>query len=315
MIKITSFYRFQNFLKVTQEFDEDKVVVKMKSLTFESEDEFEYKDVGEISDGFYASNNNFGFWLTISTVWPLILFFYWFHESPSWLRIVQILFVSGILLYAISFIKSRHIFISDKNRNTLTRIHQTYKNRELVLRAIEMIRSKSEKAEEITTANPFPLDLPAFEHQYTIFSNLKKTIDKFYQTELIGHEKSIYGKGAYKIKYDLLNGKVYRGKVSVDIWEFTFSWCVLAFAILAGIHLGFPVPIGEYTLYISYVLIGILIIPWLLRFIKREVFGFYNKNGQIEYWAYINRRDKEKVEKIIEFVKSRIPAETTAEEQ
>jgi hypothetical protein len=67
--------------------------------------------------------------------------------------------------------------------------------------------------------------------------------------------------------------------------------------------------------FILYILIGALIISWFLRFVKREVFGFYNKNGQIEYWAYVNRRDKEKVEKIIEFVKSRIPAETAAEEK
>jgi len=49
MIKITSFYPFQNFMRITQDFYEDKAVVEIKSLTLEHEYEFEYKDVFRIA--------------------------------------------------------------------------------------------------------------------------------------------------------------------------------------------------------------------------------------------------------------------------
>jgi hypothetical protein len=32
-------------------------------------------------------------------------------------------------------------------------------------------------------------------------------------------------------------------------------------------------------------------------------------DGRIAYWAYVNEKDEEKFEQIVEFVQSRIPAE------
>jgi len=77
MIKFTSFYLFSNFTRVTQEFYEDKAIVKTQSLTYEREFEFNFKDVGEISDGFFAppSQNTFSFWLIILTSFTLSIFF------------------------------------------------------------------------------------------------------------------------------------------------------------------------------------------------------------------------------------------------
>lgn len=317
MIKITSFDLFQGFLQVTHEFHEAKSAVQIKSLTFEHSFEFEYKDVSEISDGFFTSSSTtVGFWVMLSTAWALIIFCNWFYKNLIWLHTIQIIFVSGIILFTIGFIKNRYIFISDKNRNILARIRQSRKNSSAIVQAIKKIKKTSKKITEISSADPFPPSkFPEFEHKYMGFSKFEKTIDKFYKTEIIGSTQSIYGRHAYKIRYDLLNGDTYRGKVSFDIWEFMFPLAGLFLSIIVGIHYGFRVPSWEYTPFISYILIGALIISWFLRFVKREVFGFYNKNGQIEYWAYVNRRDKEKVEKIIEFVKSRIPAEKAAEEQ
>ena len=52
-----------------------------------------------------------------------------------------------------------------------------------------------------------------------------------------------------------------------------------------------------------------LVISLLLLLIKQDIVGLYDKNGRIAYWAYVNKKGKEKFEKIIEFVQSRIPAE------
>ena len=48
MIKTTSFYPFMNFLSITQEFYEEKAVVRIKSIKHEREYEFAYKDIEEI---------------------------------------------------------------------------------------------------------------------------------------------------------------------------------------------------------------------------------------------------------------------------
>ena len=76
MIKLTSFYPFENFLRVTQEFYDDKAIVKTKSLRFERGYEFNYKDVGEISDAFLGSNrqSDFSFWLLAYTSFALTVF-------------------------------------------------------------------------------------------------------------------------------------------------------------------------------------------------------------------------------------------------
>jgi len=310
MIKITSFYPFQNLLRVTQEFYEDKIVVNVKSLTFDNSKEINYKDVREISDGFTAQKGNFGFILIAITGFSLSIFHNWLYGNPFWFRVAQIIFVIGIALYISRYVKSWYIYLSDKNGNILTTIHQTHKNRNLVEQAIDTIRLKSESADEISSANPFPSVLPVFEYVYTDISNLKKTVDKFYDTELIGFEKGIYGEYAYKIRYNELNGDVYRARTNIEIWCVILEWCYMAIVIAFGIFYGFHLPIEFRTiLNISYVAAAIFAISWLLRFVKREVFALYGRNGEIKYWAYINKSDKEKIKRIIEFIKSKIPEE------
>src|SRR5688572_11377162 len=108
MIKITSFYPFRNLLRVTQEFREDKVIVSMKSLTFENDFDFEYKEVGEISDAFYANGNqmDFSYGLLAITAFTLPLFYDFIYAHPMLLRIEQALIVTGVLLYITGFKKS-----------------------------------------------------------------------------------------------------------------------------------------------------------------------------------------------------------------
>ena len=57
MIKISSLYPFSNFLRVTQEFHDDKANVKMKSLTLEREFDFSYGEINEISYENQANGN------------------------------------------------------------------------------------------------------------------------------------------------------------------------------------------------------------------------------------------------------------------
>ena len=312
MIKISSFYPFRNFLRVIQEFQEDKAIVKMKSLTFEREFEFEYKDVGEISDRFYANNSqmNFGFWLLFGTGVSLSVFCRFIYANPILLRIEQILYVCGLILYFTGFKKSWWIYFLDKNDRILTYIRQTSQNLNLIPKAIEMIRNRSESLEEISAANAFPEGKPAFEHIAYNFSDWMKTTDKFYEDEIIGFERSIFSESVYKVKYGGLSGKIYRGKSSDEIDSWVLTIVTLLVSIMGGFYFGFGIFLGiglpANYLYIIFTLYALVIISISFRFVKREVIGFYDKNGNIEYWTHTNRTNKDKVEKIIEFVQSKI---------
>jgi len=312
MIKITSFYLFQSLRRVTQEFHEDKAIVKMKSLTFEREFEFEYKDVGEISDAFYANSGqtNFGFWLLFFSAITLTVLRSFIYANLVLLRIEQILYISGLLLYFTSFKRSWQINISDKNDNVLTYMKQTRHNRNLIPQAIELMRTQSPDLQEITSAYPFPDEKFAFEHVEYNFADIKKTIDRFYENEIIGFQKGIGGESVYTIKYSQLSGKVYRGKSGNDFSGTILSFFVLLLSIIGGLFFGFDLNFGKEIVYLMYILLALFLLSFLLDLIKREIIGFYSKNGNIAYWTYINRRDKENIEKIIEFVQSKISPET-----
>lgn len=317
MIKITSFNPFRNFLRITQEFHEDKVFVRMKSLSIERNIEFNYEEVGEIRDGFYTSKDqrSFGFFTVLILSMLLTAFCRWLINNPIWLLILQILFISGILLYILSYFKKWNIVIVDKKGITLSYLQRSFfSNNTSIVEALEKINSKSKNVDELFTAAPFPMDSPIFEHNYFRFSYLDKTVDYFYEDEVIGLQRGVFGEEAYKSKYSNLSGDIYKGKESDGLQWLIFEWGFWALAIIYGLKYGFGVQIGITPLYFLFIMGILFAAAWIISLKKRDVVGFYNKNGQIEYWAYFNQRDNEKVEKIIEFVKSRIPAETRAEE-
>ena len=311
MIKITSFYPFSSLLRITREFHDDKVVVKTKSLTFENESEFAYSKVNEISDSYHVTSSQMGFsyFLLLFNSLALSVFCKAIYANPVLLRGVQIIYICGIFLFVTSLIKSWHITLSDKDSNVLADIQQTSRNRDLILQAIEIVKIKSESVQEITTADPFPEIMPVFEHTYLDISDLEKTTDKFYENEIIGFEKNWLSERAYTIKYSALSGKVFKGKIGNSFWWSAFAIMSLIIFVINGFFLGFRIHSGKFFLYTVYVFGIILIISWLGQFIKRETIGFYNKKENIEYWAFFNQADKEKVEKNVEYVQSKIPAE------
>lgn len=309
MIKISSFYPFQNLSSVVQEFYEDKAHVKIRSLAVEREFEFEYKDVAEISEAYQGSQgqSSFCFWLIFGTGLTLAVFHNILNANLIWIRIAQSLFVCGILLYITSFIKDWYIIFSDKNENILTNIRMGRHNRDLVLQIIEKIKSKSENIREITSADPLPETEPIFEHIYFDVSDLKKTTDRFYENEIIGFEWSLFEEKTYRVSYNALTGNFDQMKVSNGIGELVINLIGSIIMVILGLYFGFDLRFGVTVRYILYMLAALLAISWLLRFVKREIIALYNSFGKIEYWAYFNRAEKEKIGKIVEFIQSRIP--------
>ena len=309
MIKITSFYPFNGFLRINQEFYEDKFIVKTKSFTFEHEVEYPYSKVIKISDSYNSSGSQkfFGFWLLVLTGFGLSIFYNEVSGYPVLIRITQILFVVGLLLCGTSLIKSRYIFFSDKDNNVLTSIKQTRRNREEIIQVIEMIKAKAENIQEIRTTDPFPKSDPVFEHIYYDYSKLEKTIDRFYENEIIGLQNDLFTEKVYLVKYDELSGKLFRGKFGNKIWGPVLSIMTFVIAIMFLLSRAFSILPMAVFIYTSYTLAIILLLSWLLSFVKRETIGFYSKDGRLRYWAFINRTNKEKYEKIVDFVISKIP--------
>jgi len=86
MIELTSFYPLQNFPKVSEEYFEDRAILKAKSLSFEQDFDFEYKDVVQITGAFRSTYNQitFGFYLLLA------VFNNYIYNHQTLLRIGQI---------------------------------------------------------------------------------------------------------------------------------------------------------------------------------------------------------------------------------
>ena len=315
MIKIVAFYPFQNLLRVTQEFYEDKALVKIKSLALEREFDIAYEDVAEISDSFGANNsqNNFGFWLLPPSALILGLFDLVISVHPVLLHSAQLLYICGLFLYITGFIKSWRIFIADKNGIVLTTLKQTNKNRDVIPEIIEMIRTRSKDIQELSVTSPFPKKPALFEHIEFNISNLVKTTDRFYEAEIIGYQKSVFEENVYKIGYDQLSGKVFRGKVGLEIWGWSLTIVTLLTSTIAGFYFGFGVSLGRDLLIIildlMLTLIALFLISLPLNLIKRDAIGLYSKNGNIAYFTYATGKNKDNIEKIIRFIQARITTE------
>jgi hypothetical protein len=317
MIKLSSFYPFSKLLRVTQEFHEEKAFVKMKSLTFEQNFDFEYKDVGEISDTFVANNSQliFSFVVLLIVSGVLVIFCRPIYANPVLLRSAQILYVGALLLHLTAFKKSWWIFISDKKENTLTYVRQTRTNRDRIQQAIELIKNKAKNVREVSAADPFPTEKPVFEYSYYDLAEMMKTTDRFYEDKIIGIEKTLFGEHAYVIEYNQLSGNVHREKQGGDITFSTYIYLLIE-AMILGFVYGFPELGIGFPLFLRYfaLALGILIpLSWLLGLQKREVIKLYYKNERFSYHAHVNRNDKAKVEEIIKFVQSRVSPATTNE--
>lgn len=317
MIKLSSFYPFSNLLRVTQEFHEEKAFVKMKSLTFEQNFEFEYKDVGEISDTFAANNSQliFSFVMLLIVSSVLVIFCRPIYANPVLLRSAQILYAGALLLHFAALKRSWWIFISDKKENTLTYVQQTRRNRDQIQQAIELIKTKAENVREISAANPFSAEKAVFEHSYYDLTEMMKTTDRFYEDKIIGIEKTVFGEHAYAIEYSQLSGNVHREKQGGDITFSTYIFLLIE-AMILGFVYGFPelgIGFPPFLRYFALALAALIPLSWLLRLRKREIIKLYYKDERFSYLTYVNRNDKAKVEEIIKFFQSRVSPVTTNE--
>ncbi len=312
VIKITSFYPLQNLLRVTQEFYEERAVVKVKSLTYEREFEIDYMTLGEISDKYHVNENQIGFGFSLLAIITFILIFFYnnIHENLILLRITQMLYAGGVVIFALGFIKGWQINLSDKKGNILTSIKQTNKNAGLISQALELITNKNGEVREITAADPFPDQPHVFEHVEYDMGDFSKTINRFYEDRLITFYQTLLKEVVYTVPYSQLSGKVFRGKVSAIPWFSYFCNFLYVGIIIIGLDLVFNIGIGINIFTFYKVGLIVFFIFFLLRYVKHEIVGFYDHDENIVFASIVNGKNKVDLERIIHFIGMKTASQT-----
>jgi len=312
MIELKFFYPFSNFLRVTAKFDEEKAVVKTKSLTFEQEFEFRYEQVAEITYQTHVSSSRMSFSFVLLGIFSFIfaVFFNGIYARPWLLQVMRSSYGISAILVLASFIQNRYYYFLDKNKKVLMGMKVTSRNYKSIVDVIELVGMKSGNLRETAFDHPFPDSQPLFElADYDAPNYFHKCQTRFYEEEFIEFDKSMMGTSLSNYGYDQLSSEIYRLKKSSTSWDSLF-WAAMVFLIiLAGFYRAFDLPRIVF-LSITAILVVILVIALVLKYVKREMIAFYDKHDRIVYFTWVTRANKEKVEKIIEFIQSKISAVT-----
>jgi hypothetical protein len=178
--------------------------------------------------------------------------------------------------------------------------------------AIELIKQKNPKIYELDTSEPFPNTKPLYELvEYNLPDFMSKSTIRFYETELIDYESSLVEESIRAVKYDSIR-QIIRARGGNDSWAMISSYAFLLTFMLSGIRFLYDLPqaIDHIILNLFWPLITISILLSLLKYFKKEfVYLVDSENNTLEY-TVVSRNNKETVERILEFIKSRIPEDT-----
>ena len=296
-------------MRVSQEFHEEKVFVKIKSFSFEKEYEFEYKDISEISDGRITNTSqmNASFWALLAETMAIAYFNSYVCNYPLLLQVARIIFILTFILLVTSFKKTLRVYISDMNDNVLSHIDYSTRNRDFIPQIIQMIKNKSPNLIETSIINPFPKNEANFEyvqHDYTQFS---ETTERFYDDRMIGYQKGIYSDFIYQIQYNQIAKKADQIKKTKDVTGDVMWLCgILMISLIGPVYL-FDLQFRKQLLYLFFVIAGMVIISVPLSLIKHEIVGLLDNKGKVLYWTYVTRKNKAQIDKIFEFICSKIP--------
>jgi hypothetical protein len=309
MISISSFYPFSNLARVSFEFCDEKIIFKTKSLTVDNEGEIKYEKIKVIKRKRLIDLRWVG---TASWVIGLIGVFYfifnWPHSSNSTILFIEkLLAILGLLLCIPAFRKREICSFLDSDRNPLATIEVKTNNRKLFEDAIYLIKQKTEIISETNLTNPLADTRPIFEiTSWDIPDFLNKSVTRFYDDRFVDSEQSLLEEMVTEVKYCELRGKPKSIKAGNQLWSslgcFLLGLCT---AIITLFALFFPqltkgIPI---YLYLGWVILSILM--FVLRYAKKEVLVFYNKNDQEIWWTRPNASNRKKIDQIVEFIQNK----------
>jgi hypothetical protein len=312
MLQIKSLNPMSNYARVTHEFLDDKIIVKVKSLTTEYEKEVKYEDIKHIqlvrtTDLRWLTLGLFVILLPGFLSWIFSLIHWNFSVNPPFPLIGRLIIIAGIALCIPAFQKFQAYFFMDRARNNVVSIKMDIRNKATLEQAVELVRQKSTILSETNPQTPFP-DSPLFSYSHNDLTDiLNKTVAMFYENYFMVKDSSFAEKSVTVINYDEVSGKVVRLKTMNNGW---LSWAASLFMVFAaafwGVEYLFPqlwqvVSVGLVA-KVAFGLIGFL---FLLSLFKIEVIMFYNKDDTVVYWAKPDRNKPELLENIIKYIKSK----------
>jgi hypothetical protein len=288
MIKLTSFYPFPSWLRVTQEFGNDKIIVKQKSLTAEVEFDVKYDQISSIN--YIARSNASHTTAALMIVGALsaaisVYFYEPLHNSPILLIVMQVLFPLIILFALLGFRKSMYCYLADKTGGALMTIKMDYGNITNINSAIEFIKQKNLNVEELDTDEPFPDSKATYELiEYNFPDFVSKSTIRFYETELIDYESSLVEESIRKVKYESIH-QIIHAKKGNDSWGIISSYFFVLTFVISGTRLLYSFPkVIEQIMYSSFWPLLILsLLLFLLSYLKKEfVFLVDSENNTLE---------------------------------
>ena len=312
MVQIKSLYPMSNYTRVTHEFLDHKIIVKVRSLTTEYENEVKYEDIKHIqlvrtTDLRWLTLGLFVILLPGFTSWIFSLFHWNFLIYSPFPLIGRLTIVAGMALCIPALQKYQVYFFLDGARKSIVSVKLDRKNKASVNQAVELVRQKSTILSETNPQTPFP-DSPSFEyHHYEPTNALNKTVAMFYENNFMVKDRSLTEEVVSMINYDELSGKVIRLKGTNNGWSsWAYSLLMVFAALFWAIMYLFPqlwqiVPLS----LVGRVVLGSVGFLFLLSFFKREVILFYNTSDKVIYWTKPDRKNPKSLENIIDHIKSK----------
>lgn len=316
MLQIKSLYPMSNYTRVTHEFLDDKIIIRVKSLTSEYENEVRYEDIKHIQLVRTADLS----WLTLGLFIALLPgFVSWLFSILHWNflpnlpfpLIGRLMIIAGIALCIPAFQKNQVYFLMDRSRTNRILVKVDNKNRSSVKQGVGLVRPKSTISSETNPNTPFP-NSPLFEyHHYDLTNMLNKSVAMFYENSFMFKDSNLAEEAVTFVNYDELSGKVIRLKSTDNRWSSLALSVVFIFASVFWVtQYLFPqlwqnMPLSSVA-RVVLVLAGLL---FLLSFFKREVILFYNTSDKVIYWTKPNRKNLKTLENIIEHIQSKSKSE------
>lgn len=313
MITIHSFTPV-NFTRASWEFHDDHMVVKTKSLTFDYEDETKYEIISSIQ-----SKRRFDLhWVWTSfvtvTVFEIILLVLGWIDVNSPTIIEKIVVGCALLMLFPAFRRYEYYSFLDKDKNFLATVRVNFQNKLPILDAIKLIKQKTKITSETYFDDSLPKTSPMFKFTEVDFADFfNKSNVLVYNDKLINIERSLIEEVTTIIRFDELSGKTKFVKMGNDKWDdlssyWLFFVCITGASVftffdeqIKGNHLVFNIFIGG---------LALIILLYLLRFIKSEVLVFYDKQDYGVFWTRVNSANREKLNQIVEFIKGKIESQT-----
>jgi hypothetical protein len=312
MIKISSLSILENFSQKTWGFYDDRLVVKVKSLTFDYEEEVGFEKIKIIRN---RKQKDLGWiWVifigfAILALVDLILKYLCLINSTI-LIIEQVIGVLFLLLLIPAFRTREFYSLLDTDKKYIATVEVNKKRKNDMLAAIQLIKQKTEIISEAYLTNPLPSISPIFQiTEFDLPDFLNKARVFFYEDKLIALEKSLVEEVVTVIRYAEFSGKTRTAKTGNRNWDTVWSYWLLFVCITSfSLDVFFPELISGKAIYF-WLFMGalLLIIPlFLLKYIKNEIMIFYDHKDNGIFWLEMNSSNREQINQIVALVQEKV---------